>query len=378
MIAYLDNAATTETDPEVLDVVLHYMKTEYGNAGSRTHQFGLRAKNAVQKARAQIAASVNAEQDEVVFTSGATEANNLALLGLEAYGRETGKTHIVSTAIEHKAVLEPLAELENRGFIIDLVKPDLSGAVSPNDVLEKVTPSTLAVSVMQVNNETGVQQPISQIAEGLKDSDAFFHVDAAQGFGKRNEALEDPRIDLISISGHKIHAPMGVGGLITRKRSYRRLPLRPLTFGGGQERGLRPGTLPVPLIAGFGKAAEIAERDRDTRREHIEKLRTAALAGLSPLEPIVNGNQESTLPNIISISIPDIDAEAFILATKNQIAVSNGSACTSTTYSDSHVLTAMGASADSIARTVRLSWTHLGSAVDWKPIVKALDRVGKS
>ena len=255
---YLDCAATTPIDPRVRDVVLHYMDVEFGNAGSRTHIFGQEAAKGVQTAREQVAAVADARPEEVIFTSGATEANNLAILGLAEYGEKEGKRHIISTQIEHKAVLEPLQRLADRGFQVDLVAPSPDGYVSAEEIEKRLRSDTLLVSVMHVNNETGVIQPINDIAHLLNGHSAIFHVDAAQGFGKDIERLQNQRIDLLSASAHKLYAPKGIGALIARNHNSVRRKLSPLFVGGGQERGLRPGTLPVHLIAGFGSACELA------------------------------------------------------------------------------------------------------------------------
>ena len=219
---YLDCNATAPLEPAVRDAVTHWFSKEIGNAGSRTHEYGLHAKKAVQTARERLAAVVGATADEVLFTSGATESNNLAILGLVPWGEKEERRHIVSTTIEHKAVLEPLETLESRGFTVDLVKPRTTGAVAAEDVVAAVRPDTLLVSVMHVNNETGARQPIADIAQALDRHEAWFHVDAAQGFGKELADLCNSRIDLISVSSHKVYGPVGIGALVARRRRFRR------------------------------------------------------------------------------------------------------------------------------------------------------------
>jgi len=222
---------------------------------------------------------------------------------------------------------------------------------------------------MHANNETGVLQPIAEIAKALTGHNAFFHVDAAQTFGKVIDDLKIPRIDLISVSAHKIYGPKGIGALVTRRREYERLPLAPLTFGGGQERGLRPGTLPVPLIAGLGMAAELASKDHGKRATHCAQIKRDLFAAFEPLEPLINGDQTHCLPNVANFAITDIDSEAFMLAVKDLIAISNGSACTSASYAPSHVLQAMGLPPDRIQGSVRISWCHLTPTVNWPKVV---------
>ena len=353
---YLDYAATTPVDRRVADLVTQYMIEEFGNAGSRTHEFGSRAKRAIDIARGQVAAVVAADPTEVIFTSGATEADNLAVLGLAAHGQATGRTHIVTTAIEHKAVLEPLDALAKAGFSIDQVRPDESGAVSASDVLAAVRPDTLLVSVMHVNNETGIRQPLEVIADGLVDPGVFLHTDAAQGYGKEIPALQHERIDLISVSGHKVFAPKGIGVLVARRRNRRRPPLQPLMFGGGQERGLRPGTQPVALIAGIGLAAQLASEEAASRKRKCDALRTVLLDIVSQLGGVVNGDAELSVSHILNASFPGLDSEAAILALRDLASISNGSACTSASYEPSHVLTAMGLSDDRRRGAIRLSW----------------------
>jgi len=369
---YLDCNATSPIEPRVQAAVIKFMSEEFGNAGSRTHEFGTRAKQAVQRARAQVAAVVNAEPEEVIFTSGATESDNLAILGLAPFGLTSGRRHIVSTAIEHKAVLEPLGVLQQRGFDVTLVLPNSAGWVEPEAVKAALRPDTLLVSVMQANNETGVIQPIPELCGILAGHPAFFHVDAAQGFGKDIEALQNSRIDLISVSGHKLYAPKGIGALITRRRGFDRLPLTPLCFGGGQERGLRPGTLPVPLIVGLGFAAELAMSERSRRQIACAAYRSAVVAGVAPLDPEFNGDQERILPQVLNVSFPGLDSEAVMLALKEIVAVSNGSACTSQRYGPSHVLLAMQLDEVRVRGAIRISWCHMTPDVDWGEVVRTI------
>lgn len=369
---YLDCNATTPLEPTVRDIAMKFLSEEFGNAGSRTHEYGTRAKSAVQSARDAVASLVNAGREDVIFTSGATESNNLAILGLQAFADKSGRKHIVSTAIEHKAVLEPLEELRRRGFQVDLVGVDRSGRVDPIQLASVVRPETLLVSVMHVNNETGVEQPIAEIADQIGQSQAYFHVDAAQGFGKRVEPLRHRRIDLISASGHKLYAPKGIGALIVRKRGYDRPPLNPLIFGGGQERGLRAGTLPVALIAAFGTATDLAQKHHATWGAHCAEIKQAALASLTAAGGIPVGRQDATLPSTLNIRFPGLDSEALMVALKDLIAISNGSACTSQSYTPSHVLKAMGLTDAEANECVRLSWSHLTPRFDWEIVAGRL------
>ena len=369
MPIYLDCAATTPLDPRVRAEMLRYLDDDFGNAGSRTHSWGLRARAAVEQARDRVAAVAGCGRGDVIFTSGATESNNIAILGL-ATG--TGRKHIVSTAIEHHAVLEPLAELKRRGFDVTFIEPDEGGRVDPDAVTGAVGPDTLLVSVMHVNNETGVIQPVAEIADGLQHHDAFFHVDAAQSFAREIDALRHPRIDLIGVSAHKINGPKGVGALIARRRAGGRLPIQPLMFGGGQERGLRPGTMPVPLVAGFGLAAELAAAERAERTARCVAFREALMTGLAPLEPSVNGNPARAVPYIVNLSFPGLEAEVALDAWRDLIAISNGAACTSQSYTCSHVLSAMGLPAWRMDGALRFSWCASTPQPDWSALVAAV------
>ena len=369
MTVYLDCNATSPVLPEVQDLVLKYIGEEFGNAGSRTHEFGARAKKAVQAARDSIGAVVDAQRDEVVFTSGATESNNLAILGLAAHLKEVERTHIITTSIEHKAVLEPCEQLGKRGFEVTYLQPSSTGAVTAEMLANALRDNTGLVSIMHANNETGVLQPIEDLVGVLDNHPAFFHVDAAQTFGKTSGSLSSKRIDLISASGHKLYAPKGIGVLITRRRKFKRPPLRPLMWGGGQEKGLRPGTLPVALIVGFAKAAELAVKNCEKWQKQCLKFRKRALEKLTPLDIQPNGDPDMMMPHVLNFSIPGIDSEALIVALKEHVAISNGSACTSQSYTPSHVLKAMGLSDEQIQGAVRLSWYHATEQPDWDSVI---------
>ncbi|MFD4938295.1 cysteine desulfurase DndA [Streptomyces virginiae] len=355
MVTYLDVAATTRVDPRVADVVMHWMTEDFGNAGSRTHEYGTRAKRAVQEAREYLAGTVRAEPDELIFTSGATESNNIALLGLAPHGEQTGRRHIITSAIEHKAVIEPLEHLQSRGFEVDFIKPGSSGRVPVEAVMERLRADTLLVSLMHVNNETGVVQPVAELAQHLSATPTYLHVDAAQGYGKVPQDLTAP-IDMISVSGHKIGAPKGVGMLVIRRRGWDRLPLQPIMFGGGQERKLRPGTLPVPLIMGLAEAAKIFAKGHAQWHRNSVDLRTRLLEALAKTRFRINGDQDHAVPHILNLSFDGVDAEALIVMLKQHVAVATGSACTSASYTPSHVLTAMGLPEEVAENGLRLSW----------------------
>jgi cysteine desulfurase len=369
---YLDCNATTPLEPAVGALIRRYFEEEYGNEGSRTHGYGARAKEAVEKAREQIAELLAAKPDEVIFTSGATESNNLAILGLANWGRRHGKTHIISTHLEHKAVLEPIDVLAKDGFEVDLVAPEKNGRVEAAKIVALLRPTTLLVSLMHANNETGVIQPIDEVAKALAHHPAYFHVDAAQTFGKLIEPLRNHRIDLLSASGHKIYGPKGVGVLLVRHRGKQKVPLAPLVYGGGQEHGLRPGTLPVPLIAGLGLAAEIGAKDHEAREAKCRAFRERFLRAIEPLHPKIHGEEGQVLAHTVNLSFPGISAEEGMVKIRDLVAVSNGSACTSSSYQPSHVLKAMRLAKDEIIGAMRFSWCHLTPDPDWAAVVAKL------
>ena len=371
MPVYLDCAATAPIDPRVAAEIVRCLGHEFGNAGSRTHEFGRRARAAVEHARDQVAEVTASSRGDVIFTSGATESNNLAILGLAA--PDATRRHIVSTAIEHAAVLEPLEELQRRGFDVTFVAPDPGGVIDAEAVAAAVRPDTLLVSMMHVNNETGVILPIDGVADRLEGSDVYLHVDAAQSFAREIPALRHPRIDLVSMSAHKINGPMGVGALLARRRDGRRPPLQALVFGGGQERGLRSGTVPVALVAGFGLAAELALSECDARAERCRAIRRSTLEGLAPLEPSINGDPSRSVPYILNVAFPGLDAETVIEAWSGLVAISNGAACSSRRYTCSHVLAAMAVPAWQRDGAVRMSWCAASTQPDWRDLVSALE-----
>jgi cysteine desulfurase len=371
MTVYLDCNATTPLDPCVQAEIVRCFQEEPGNAGS-PHEFGQRARHLVHLARDRIARVVGARRHEVIFTSGATESNNLAILGLADFGKTSGRRHIVSTRIEHKAILEPLAVLKQRGFEVTLVGPGREGRVEAGAVLAALRPDTLLVSVMHANNETGMIQPIGEIADGLAGRPIFFHVDAAQGFGKDLAPLEHPRIDLISVSSHKIHGPVGVGALIARRTRGELPPLVPLFHGGGQEMALRPGTLPVALISGFGLAADMAREENERRLSICRRIRDRILAALVPSNPVIHGNLSLAVPNVVNLSFPGLDADEIIERLEGIAAVSTGSACTSVCATASHVLEAMEVPSGESDGAIRISWSHM---TDEQELTEAFTRI---
>lgn len=369
---YLDCNATTPPDRRVCEVVRHWTEFEFGNAGSRTHEYGARAKQAVEQARDHVANLVGCTRQDVIFTSGATESNNLAILGLAPHGVTSGRKHVISTQIEHKSVLEPLEALRRRGFDVTLLPPTPGGWIEPDELRRALRPETLLVTIMHVNNETGVIQDMPAFAEVLADHPAYLHTDAAQSFGKAIPGLENPRVDMLSASAHKVYGPKGVGALVARGRGFKRPPLEPLTFGGGQERGLRPGTLPVPLVVGFGKACELARQEAPGRQKTCRRYKEELMAALSPLCPTVNGDPARTVTHTVNLSFEGVDSEALMVALKDELALSNGSACTSHSYSPSHVLSAMCLSDARLASAVRLSWCHETRKPDWEILTPQL------
>jgi cysteine desulfurase len=369
---YLDYNATTPLDPRVFEAMRPYFLEDFGNAGSRTHVYGQRAKAAADHARAQVADLLGVRPDEIIFTSGATESNNLVLLGLMKRGLATGRLHVLATAVEHKSVLEPLDRLREAGFDVELLPVTPGGYVEPETVRRRLRPDTLLVSVMHANNETGVLQPVAEVAELLADTAVYFHVDAAQTFGKEVEELRRLRCDFLSLSGHKVYGPKGVGALFARREGGKRRPLTPLFYGGGQEMGWRPGTLPVPLVVGAGAAAELAGREYRQRRAAAARVKEQFLKDLAGVAYRINGDPARTQTHVVNLSFPGVDSEALMLALRDEVAVSNGSACTSASYAPSHVLAAMGLGADDVGSALRISWGPGHTAIPTCAILAAV------
>lgn len=358
MSIYLDYNATTPINEDVLSKMIDVYRNHYGNADSRTHDYGDDCRRIVEEARAQLADLLAIDKTEIFFTSGSTESSNIALQGLREYANKTGKKHIVTTSIEHKAVLETVKALEKEGFDVDYISPDSSGRVSAKDVLSRLREDTLVVSVMHVNNETGIIQPVAEIGDAMAEKDILFHVDATQSCGKLVEELRDLQYDMMSISAHKMEGPQGIGALILRRKKYRLPPVKPIVYGGPQEHGISPGTTPVALVAGFGKACEIAAQTYKAEMKKCESLKEALLKQLNASEMgiHINGDQNFAVPTCLNVSIKGVSSEALMLSSKQFCGISNGSACNSNSYSPSYVLSAMGLSEDDLRSSIRISW----------------------
>lgn len=351
---YLDHHATTPCDPRVAKAMLPYLEERFGNPGSRLHAYGWEAERAVDEARARVASLLGAEPDEVVFTSGATESNNLALMGALQACRQP-RRHVVTTAIEHKSVLEPVRWLERQGCEVTVLRVPPDGRVLAEHVRAALRPHTVLVSVMHANNETGVVNDVAGIGQVCREHGALFHTDAAQTFGKLALDVRALGVDLLSLSGHKVYAPKGIGALYVGPRAAHGR-LAPQLLGGGQEGGLRAGTLPVHQLAALGRACEIAQAEMHEEAARLLRLRTRLLTSLrerlSGLH--VNGDLEHRLAGNLHVSFEDVDGEVLIERLQHHVAFSTGSACMSTSLHPSHVLLAMGVSEDLANTSLRL------------------------
>ena len=375
MSLYLDYNASSPILPEVLDTMIDAYKNTPGNADSRTHIYGTNAQKLVNDSRFSIASVLNIDSSELIFTSGSTESNNTVILGIQEYAEKTGKKHIVSTAIEHKAILEPLHYLETLGFTVDFVRPDESGRVKTEDVLNKVTDQTCLASVMFVNSETGIIQPVDEIGSELKKKKILFHVDATQALGKLNDQLRRLDYDLLSIASHKVGGPQGIGALVRRRNvKYENPPIKQLMYGGGQERGFRPGTTPVALVAGFAKAVELCEKNLASHTEKCKQIKEGFFDAISQFNFEINGDPDYCLPSTVNVSFDGLDAEAAFLCLGNEYSFSNGSACNSSSHSLSYVLEAMGLSEKRKSEAIRLSWDG-STEIDFSNFVSIVSSV---
>lgn len=369
MAVYLDYNASSPVDERVLERMIEVYRLHYGNADSRTHIFGTEAKEIVTTSRKTIADILGVDSTDVFFTSGSTESNNMAIVGLLDYALESGRNHFITTSIEHKSVLEAMKYLQEKGCSVDFVSPDSSGRIRPEQILDLVTEKTLLVSMMHVNSETGIIQPIEEVGEALSKTKTYFHIDATQGFGKLNQSLRKTKYNMLSITAHKLGGPQGVGAFVLRRdKTYRRPPVKQLMYGGQQERGYRPGTTPVALVAGFALAAEICEQESAMHAEHCQNIKNSFLNAISGLNYTINGDQNYCLPSTINISFHGVDAEGIFLAIKEDYAFSNGSACNSGSHAPSYVLTAMGLDENRISEAIRVSWNY-NTQVDFTSLI---------
>ena len=349
---YMDNHATTPVDPRVVEAMLPYFTNQFGNAASRNHPFGWEAEKAVETAREQIAALIHASPKEIIFTSGATESDNLAIKGVAEMYREKGN-HIITMVIEHKAVLDTCKRLEKYGYQVTYLPVAKDRRIDLDDLRRAITPKTILISIMYANNEIGVLQPIEEIGRIAKEHKVLFHTDATQAVGKIPFDVEKFNVDLASLSAHKMYGPKGVGALYVRRKNPR-VQVAPLIDGGGHERGMRSGTLNVPSIVGFGKACEIARAEMPAEMERMRGLRERLQNNLFGRldEVYINGSMEHRLPNNLNISFAYVEGESLLMGI-NDIAVSSGSACTSATLEPSYVLKALGVGEDLAHTSIR-------------------------
>ena len=373
---YMDNHATTPVDPRVLDAMLPYFGEVFGNAASKSHSFGWRAEEAVEAAREQVARLIGATAREIVWTSGATESNNLAIKGAAQFHRAKGR-HLVTCATEHKAVLDSMHALEREGFEVTVLGVGRDGRLDPEAVRAALRPDTVLVSVMHANNETGVVHPIEEIGAITRAAGVLLHTDAVQSAGKIPFDVEAANVDLASLSAHKFYGPKGVGALYVRRRPRARL--QPQMDGGGHERGLRSGTLNVPGIVGMGRAAELALAERDAEAPRVlalrERLRAGLEAGLDLVT--VNGSLAHRLPGNLNVSFAYVEGEAMMMAIKD-VAVSSGSACTSASLDPSYVLRAMGVSDDLAHSSIRFGLGRFNTVEEVDHVVGlVIAKVGK-
>jgi cysteine desulfurase len=373
-LIYLDNNATTRTDPRVVEAMLPYFTERYGNAASLTHALGREADEAVEQARAQVAALIGAHPREISFTSGATESNNLALKGVAAMYRPKGD-HLVTVATEHKAVLDPIRRLEREDFHVTILPVDAYGQVTVEQVAQALTPRTILVSVMAANNEIGTLQPIRQIGRLCKERGVLFHTDAAQAAGKVPLDVEEMGVDLLSVSAHKMYGPKGIGALYVRRRDPR-VRLEPQMDGGGQERGLRSGTSNVPAIVGFGVACELCRQEMPDEARRLTGLRERLRRGIQEqLDGVtLNGHPDQRLPGNLNLSFTLVKGEALLMALRD-VALSSGSACTTASLEPSYVLKALGLDDDLAHASIRFGLGRFNTEEEVEAVIREVVRV---
>ena len=369
---YLDNQATTPLDPEVFSAMSPWFTEKFGNASSRNHTYGWEAEEAVEIARESVAAIIGSLPKEIIFTSGATEANNIALQGAAKNYQNQGR-HIITLKTEHKAVIDVCQHLSEDGFDITYLPVDKDGMLNVNKFEDAIRDDTIFASVMHVNNEIGVIQPIKELGAICKNKNVIFHVDAAQSVGKIPLNIDDMGIDLLSISAHKFYGPKGVGALYIRRKDPR-VQLQPVMFGGGHERGVRSGTLPVPNIVGMGRACDLAADVMNEENLKITTLRDALLQGIRDENPktLVNGSMEKRVAGNLNMSFPGVNNEAIIAAIP-EIAISSGSACTTSTMEPSHVLLALGMSKEEAYSSLRFGIGRFNTEQDIHIAVKSIN-----
>lgn len=373
-LIYLDNNATTPVDPRVFEAMKPYFTENYGNPSNQHHSAGSIAASAVEKARSQVAATIGATPESIVFTSGATESNNLAILGL-CRACQQAPGHIVTSAIEHKAVIEPCRQLETVGWNVTYLLPDSQGTVDWRAVEDAVKPDTVLVSIMAANNEVGTIQPIEQIGEVCERRGVLFHCDAAQALGRMQIDIDRWKVDLLSLSAHKAYGPKGIGALFVRENRKAEL-IAPLCYGGGQESGIRPGTHAVPNIVGFGAACELIANSFINDTTRIRELRQSLLDKIKMEYPdlVIYGNPANSLPGLLAVGFPGINGDAFLYSLQG-IAISQGSACTSGSPKPSHVLLALGVEYELARSSFRFSIGRFTTATEIKETAEEVARV---
>jgi len=372
-LIYLDNAASTAVHPEVVKEMLPYFDVQYGNPSS-IHQFGRKAKNAIQKARKQVAALIGAESDEIIFTSGGTESNNTIFYGIKFQGEKFELSHIITSSIEHDAVLEPIRELEKNGCLVTYLPVDKHGMINPDDITKSISEQTVMVSIMFANNEVGTIQPIKEISKICNKYQIPLHTDAVQAVGKIPINVKDLGVDALSISSHKINGPKGVGALFIKKG----FTVTPYLLGGGQENGMRSGTENVASIVGFGKACEIAKERLNKNISHFQALHSSMLSKIVKEIPHVklNGHTEKRIFNNIHLTFLGVNGEDLIIKLdEHGIAASTGSACSVHTQKASHVLKAMGFNHEQITGSLRISFGYMNTLDEVDQTVEVLKKV---